>query len=363
MKIIHKYILRQTLQNFIGAISVFTLLFLVFDFFDRIDNIIPEDASALLILKYFLLKIPHIITLTLPVAILVGTMLTIGLLSKNSEITAMRASGLPVIWIASPLLKCALYLSLFSVVLNETIVPWSNRTAREIYNLDIRKKDKTGTYSQNDFWWRNGNTFYSIDTFDSRSNTLHLLSYFTLDAGFNIVARTEASEAGFVDPEVGWTMRGVTQYEFEGNVAKKRKYYSLALPINVKPIDFYDVKSDPDTMSFFQLRRFIKTQARNGLPTESYRADLYEKLTFPFVTFFAALVVLPFCLRSARTNSLSGSAIAGLVIGFTYYAVHSFSIAMGRAEIWNPLLSALMAPLLMGLVGLVLNLGAESPVE
>lgn len=363
MKIIHRYILRLTLQNFLGASGVFILLFLVFDFFDRIDNIIPEGASIWLILQYFLLKIPHITILTLPVTALVGTMLTIGVLSKNSEITAMRASGLPVVWIAKPLLISALLLSVGSILVSETVVPWANRRARDIYNIDIRKKDKSGTYSQTDFWWRTGSSFYSVDTFDSRSKTLHLLSVFTLDSGFNITARTEASEASFVDADLGWTMRGVSQYEFADGTAKKRSYPSLALPIARKPADFYDVKSDPDSMSFIQLRRFIKEQSRNGLPTESYRADLYEKFTQPFVAFFASLVVLPFCLKSARTNSLSGSAIAGLVIGLTYYAVHSFSIAMGRAEIWNPFVAALAAPVLMGLVGLVLNLGAEAPAD
>lgn len=363
MKIIHRYILRLTLQNLAGAAGVFILLFLVFDFFDKIDNIIPEGASIWLILDYFLLKIPQIAMLTLPVAALVGTMLTIGVLSKNSEITAMRASGLPVIWIAKPLLASALALSFASILVSETVVPWANSRARDIYNIDIRKKDKSGTYSQNDFWWRSGNSFYSVDTFDSRSKTLHMLSIFTIDSAFNILGRTEASEASFVDADLGWTMRGVSQYEFTENTAKKRIYESLALPISMKPSDFYDVRSDPESMSFLQLKRFIREQSRNGLPTESYRADLYEKLTQPFVTFFAALVVLPFCLRSARTNSLSGSAIAGLVIGLTYYAVHSFSIAMGRAEIWNPFIAAIAAPVLMGLVGAILNLGAEAPAE
>ena len=114
-------------------------------------------------------------------------------------------------------------------------------------------------------------------------------------------------------------------------------------------------------MSYRRLSKFIREQKANGLAVSSYYADLYEKIAFPCVSFIVVLVSLPFALKPARTGSMAGSFLAGLVIGFTYYAVHSFSVAMGRAEMYPALLAAWMANILLGVIGVILNLGAESP--
>jgi lipopolysaccharide export system permease protein len=114
-------------------------------------------------------------------------------------------------------------------------------------------------------------------------------------------------------------------------------------------------------MSYRELRRFIKDQKRNGISTTQYLPDMHSKLAFPFVIFITGLVVLPFTLRPARSGSMAFSSLSAIFVAFTYYAVDSFSISMGRAELLPPLLAAWMANILMGIVALVLNLGAEAP--
>jgi lipopolysaccharide export system permease protein len=362
VKIIHRYVTREILRNVSLCSAGFCFLFLIFDFFDRVDNLLTEDTTFFTGLSYFLYKIPLIFNITLPVAMLVGTMFTIGLLSKNSEITAMRAAGMKVFWIAKPVLVTAIILSFFSIFVSETIVPYATRRTREIYNIDIKEKHKTGTYSRNDFWWRGGDTFFSANMFDSRDNSLLKLSKFELNPDFSFKTRTDSERAQWVNPRYGWTMERVTKYNFgEGDAPQMVNFKSLPLTIGEKPQDFYTAKTDPHTMSFLQLRRFIEKQLENGISTIGYKADLYAKLAFPFVIFFSSLVVLPFALKPGRSGSMAVSFIAGIVIGFTYFAVHSFSLAMGRAEIWPPVVAAWMANVVMGVVGLILNLGAESP--
>src|SRR5262245_23613213 len=123
MKILHRYILKQLLWNIFLSLLVFIFLFLIFDFFDRIDNILAEKAGILTIIEYFALKVPGTFTLVCPIAMLVGTLFTIGLLSKNSEITAMRAAGCTVWWLAAPAVITGLVVTLISLAFNETAVP------------------------------------------------------------------------------------------------------------------------------------------------------------------------------------------------------------------------------------------------
>lgn len=361
MKILTRYLLSVLIKNFLTGLALCTLLFLVFDFFDRIDNLLAENAGLWLIIQYFLFKIPLMISLMLPVAVMFTTLFSFGLLSKNSEITAMRAAGIPIRKLAKPLVGFSLCLSVFSILLNELIVPATERRQREIYNIDIRQKDKRGGYSQSFFWWRRADTFYSSNTFDSRTNRLMNLSAFELNKDWRAEKRIDSNETFYIDPVVGWSMKGVKTFRFERNTINVASEPSLPLPIPEHPQDFYDVKAEPFSMSFLELRDFIKQQQSNGVPVNDYISDLYSKLAFPLVTLITAMVVLPFSLLPARSGSMAVSVLAAVIIAFAYYAVDSFSVAMGRAEILPPLVAAWTANIVMGAVALILNLGAESP--
>jgi lipopolysaccharide export system permease protein len=362
MSILHRYILKETAKNIALCSIGFCSLFFLFDFFDRIDNILDDSPSTILIVRYFLYKIPQFFTFTLPIASLVGTMLALGLLSKKSEFTAMRAAGLEVTYLIRPVLLLTLSLSILSIALNEIIVPYCTRTQKEIYNIDIKKKDKKGTYGQSDFWWRAGNTFFSADFFDSRDNRLLNLHQFSLANDFSVLNRTDAKLTHWIGVDYGWTSFDVRRFNFDDQVTPiERSFKSLPLEIDRTPEDFYAREIEPLSMTFLELKSFIIEQQGNGVASTNYLADLYAKLSFPFVTLIVAIAAVPFALRPARSGSLAMSFTAGLIIGFSYFVVHSFSLAMGRAELWSPILAAWSANILLAIVGGVLLLGSEAP--
>jgi len=364
MSKIQKYLMRSLLYYFMLSIGVMTTLFLVFDFLDRIDNLMAANASFISSVMYFALKIPLTVTLMLPVSMLSAVLFSYGILAKQGEITAMRAAGLSLATLSKPVVIVGIAVSLTAFLINETVVPAATRKVREIYNIDISQKDKSGTYSQGDLWWREGGRLYTVEQFDSRNNSLNQVSWFDLDtAAFRPERRTDAKVGSFVDNDLGWGFRGVQQYEFSDGSFKSlpQQFYSLSLPLRKNPQDFYDVRTDRYSLSFLEMRHFIKTQARNGIPVKNYLADLYEKLSFPWVSLLCGLVVLPFSIRPSRSSGLASTILVALVIGFSYYAVHYFSLSLGRALIWPPLLAAFMANILLGSVAVILNLGAEAP--
>ncbi len=369
MSIIQRYVLKLAAKNLFASLAIFCALFLIFDFFERVDHLIFEGASFWLTVNYFLLKIPLFVSLMLPVSMLVAVVLTLGILAKNSEIIAMRAAGLKIFWIARPLFMLAGGLSVFSILLNETLVPYTQRRQSEIYNIDIRQKDKRGGYSQENFWWRDKDKFYKVDMFDSRSNQMLGLSEFEINENFELARRTDAQSAHWIDELLGWSMSDGKEYKFSAQVKKPeanpeiavKSFNKLPLPISTKPQTFYDVKMDPFSMSFFQLRKFINRQRDNGIPISGYLADLHAKISFPCVILIVTLVALPFCMRPARSSSLASGFLAAVILGFSYHLVHSLSLAFGRAELWPPMLAAWMANILLAFVGIVLSLGAEAP--
>ncbi len=364
MNRLQRYIYKQLMYFLALSIAVMTSLFLVFDFLDRIDNILAANAAFSSAVLYFLLKIPLTITLMLPISMLAATLFTYGSLAKQGEITAMRAAGMSLWALSRPVLIAGIGVSVFAFVLNETVVPGASKRVREIYNIDINQKDKTGTYSQGDLWWREGSRFYTVEQFDSRDGSLNGVTWFDLaEREFAPERRTDAERGTFVDPDLGWGFKGIRQYEFKDGrfESKPQQFYSLSLPIRKVPQDFYDVRTDRYSLGYWAMRKFIKTQSRNGIAVKSYLADLYDKLAFPWVSLLCGLVVLPFAVRPSRSGGLAATILVALLIGFSYYAVHYFSLALGRALIWPPLLAAFMANIVLGTIALILNLGAEAP--
>ncbi len=94
MKLIDQYILKEFLRFFLITFVSFIVLFLIIDFFEKSRMFMSNNATASQIGSYYLYSIPMIISLTIPAAILLSTLLTYSFLSKYSEITAMKANGI-----------------------------------------------------------------------------------------------------------------------------------------------------------------------------------------------------------------------------------------------------------------------------
>jgi lipopolysaccharide export system permease protein len=362
MSIIHRYILSSLLRNLALCITLFAALFLVIDFFDRIDNIVAAGASFGSAIEYFLFKVPLTLNLMIPLAFLVATLFTLGTLSKNSELTAMRAAGLSTFYLARPIYIAGIIVSLLSIVFNETIVPTATRRVKEIYNIDIQKKDARGAYSQSNYWGRKNNRFINLNMFDSRTDSMMGISVFHVNSDFEVTRRTNAVQGNWISGTYGWMMKDMTEYRFSSNnQTEYEKRATFPLATSEEPESFYNVETDADTMSYRTFRKYIKRQADSGVATARLLTDLYAKISFPFITFIASFIALTFAIRPARSGNLAMSFVAGLVIGFSFYVLHSYSIAMGRAEILEPMIAAWLANIIMLGVGSVLYLGVDSP--
>jgi lipopolysaccharide export system permease protein len=356
------YLISTFMRNFLFALTTLCMLFLIFDLFERIDEFLEWKATFATMLSYFFFRIPFVLGLMLPVAALIGTLLSLSLLSKSGELTAIRAAGLSAGKIARPILGCALITTFVAIAFQELVVPYSTRRANEIFLIDVKQRDRRGELSQNDIWWRSNDGFYSVRAFDSRTNTIYGLSKFVLNPSFEVVRRTDAAEVSWINETLGWSQKNVTDRTFsDSNQSNQKHYARLPLPIGENPSDLYDTKTDPNSMNFRALRRFIREQARNGISAREHLPDLYSKLSFPFVIVISVLVSLPFGIRQSRGTNAAKSFAAGLCMGFSYFAIHSLSVAMGRAELLPPLLSAWVTNLLLTGIGAILLAGADSP--
>ena len=154
MKIIDRYILKEFLRFFMIICITFIALYLIVDFFEKIRMFLSNHASIAQMASYFLYSIPMIISLILPPAVLLATLMTYGSFSKFSEITAMKANGISLYRISLPALIFAAVLAVFLFYFSELITPASIQKTEHIVKVEVQKQQTLGFFKQNEIWYR-----------------------------------------------------------------------------------------------------------------------------------------------------------------------------------------------------------------
>lgn len=146
MSILDKYILKQMMQPFLFGVAAFSTIFVASSFLFRVTQYITQyGASYSSLIRLFLCLMPEVINYTFPMSMLLAALLTMGQLSSNSEITAMRSGGLSFRRIAAPILAAGFVVSLFSVVWAEKVVPPAKSEYERIIKVEIKRDTKPRT--------------------------------------------------------------------------------------------------------------------------------------------------------------------------------------------------------------------------
>ena len=358
MTILDRYILREFFKLFLLTMLSFTMLYLIVDFFSRIRMFLSNHASAEQIIAHFGYGIPQIISHTMPVSMLLGSLLAFSLLSRNSEIVAMKSSGISLYRISLPLLGAAIFISACSFLFNEFITPYANQKAKYIEFVEVKKQQK-GVFKQNQMWHRSKNAIYNFAFFDPRANILRGITINYFDQNFSLISRIDAREAKWENKQ--WVLSdllitGFRQGDFP--VMEKAAHKVVFLP--EQPDDLKTVQKDTDEMGFMELRDYIGKLQANGFDAERLLADMHGKIAFVMVNIILAILGISFSLRSERSGGVALSIGAGIVIGFSYWIVFAFCLSLGRSSAVPPFLAAWLANMILGLVAIVLYLRVKT---
>ena len=139
MSILRRYVLLQFLRLAGLCQTGAIIVFLIADFIEHIDDLIEKKAALVDGFLYFALKVPHLVFLSLPIVVLLASILCLVLLTRNNEVVAMRACGASIHQVAAPLLAASLAISLLAFFLNERVVPQANRFGYYIWRVHIKK--------------------------------------------------------------------------------------------------------------------------------------------------------------------------------------------------------------------------------
>lgn len=355
LPLISAYLRKEFLRFFVLCLSLFLFLAILIDFFDRLDYLVKYKASVFTILRYFTFKIPLFISQTAPMAALTASLASLGLLSRQRELTALKACGVSLWQIAKPLLFASAVLSAAVWSWNESVVPFSYRQSRYINTVEIKKKAPKLLLHENGFWYHGNKAFYHIDRFDSRNSTLSGLTIYLIGEDFQIATLVEATKASWED----------NQWRFEGLQEKSLSLDSLSIReerkvlIQETPEDFALVDIEADEFSSRQLRQYIKDLQEKGLDSTTYQVDLYLKGAMPLAVFIMTLLGIALSVPGTRQLPLATAVGFALMVGFGYWLLLALTVSLGHGGVLDPLFAAWSANSVGLLLGVFFLLGVD----
>ena len=361
--ILDEYVLREFLLTFVMVLVTFVMLMLIFTFFELLSDIIRNKTPLVTVGEYLVNLTPSMIYVITPLSVLIGVLVVFGIMNRNSELTAMKATGVSLYRITVPVVAIAAVLSVSLFMFDELYLPQANRRQEALRN--VIKGKPAETFEHPGRKWIFGqqrpgqpSRIFYYEYFDSDIDTFGNISIFEFNPGsFTIAKRIFASTAHWEPKLNTWVFEDGWERTFNGSDITSYEDFPVKTfsEISEQPAYFKKEVRQSSEMNFGELAAYIHDLRQSGFNTVPLRVQLNHKLAYPLITLVMAVLAIPFALSMGKRGSLSSIAIA-IGVAIAYSVVSAFFDAMGNVS-WLPAFLAAWSPdLLFGLAGAYLLL-------
>ena len=349
-RLLDGYITRLAVK--VGALTFIGLLgiFYISTFIDMSDKLFKGQTTGAMMAQFFYYKTPEFVFFIIPLTILIGAMVTVGILTKNSELVVMQACGISLYRSAAPLVALAVLASGAMFLLQDRVLPYSNRRAAAIRHVIRGGSPRTFDVVNRKWLVARDGSVYNYTYYDTRLRELNGLSIFEFNQTHGgLVRRVYVGEARFT-PGTGqvWKSSNGWVREFANGIDLKAFVTFPSRDLKLEPPDYFATESpDADRMTYAQLQRYISFLKASGVNVVPQTVALHRKLSFPLVSLIMTLIAVPFAVMTGRRGALYGISV-GIVLSVVYWITTSVFSAVGSAGMLPPMLAAWSPNLLFG---------------
>lgn len=346
---LYLYISRQFVQQLTLSLSAFVSIYLLVDFFEKIDRLLRADFGLGGMIGYFLLKLPLALSQVLPAAVLLAVILTFGLLSRRRETIAIKCAGINIVQLLLPLLGLALLLSLLLGLLQLYLNPRLQWRLNQIWETQVEKKPARELMDLKSFWYKGDRAIFHIAEFQKTAKIMIDVKIYAFDRDFHLIQFIAARRATWTG-EYWHLQQGMVQTFLAGGRVISEAFQDRNLILTERPEDFVNLERRLNEMTGADLYRYILRLERDGYDSTSQWLEFFNRfslaLTPLIVTLIGASLVLwrenvniPFCLT------------LGIGLVFGYWLLHSFCNSLGSVGLLPALVAAWAADLIYALAG------------
>jgi lipopolysaccharide export system permease protein len=346
MKLIDRYLVKQFLQTIFFGLIAFTLIFVVIDMMENLDDFMDANVTIDVIFHYYFVFTPDMLKLITPVAILFAALFTAGKSANLSELTAIKASGVSMYRFMLPFIITTILISGVSIYFIGYLVPMANRTKSNIEREYLNRGYEY--FGSNIFFQDSPERVVSISFFDVSRNQANRVSIqeFNETSITAMSKRIDAVRMVFDSTSGAWILHDGSERIF-GAMEEKARYFTqdTVRNLNFLPGDLYTKQQKPEQMNLTELRSLIDNQVRAGNNPVNSQIEYYSRFSFAL----ASLVVVLFGLPISSNRRKGGLAIQiGIAIAatFIYLVFLKIAEAFGKNGAMDPLLTAWLPNLL-----------------
>jgi lipopolysaccharide export system permease protein len=347
MKIIDRYIFIQFLQLFAATMAVLLTLFILVTFFDLINDFLDSNAKFSQVVYYFLLKLPEAAFFMTPMAVLISSILTFSIISRNREVVIMMSCGLSAFRIVLPVLAAALAISFLSFLNGDLVLPKSWKKSQQIYYRDIKKTPYVSSHRQDRIWIKTDRgAIWNIAHMDAAAGIIFDVTVVEFSPDRSHFSSVVTAGTAYIENGKWIFEKGIVRrFDGEGRFKEEpfsKKSFGYA-------VDFATLKRSekrPEEMNFKEIRAYIVRLRSAGYDDTRYLVDMYVKITFPLICIVMAFIAVPFGLKTERAGGLLAGITSSVLLGFVFWFLFSIGVSLGHNGKLPPLLASTGAHLL-----------------
>lgn len=353
-KILDKYILKQVIELFLMGVFVFTTIIFASDtFITLIKQIakfgIPFKVAFIMIL----LNLPAVIVMTIPMGVLLSTVMTLNRLSLSSEITVMRACGIGLNRIAKPIFLFAVVMSLSSFFINETVVPVMTQQSTKLALWALEQKHIPDGKENFVFKETSDGGLLKRLFYVGQCKKKTLYNVTVLDNSKDGTIQVLQAREGKTSPK-GWEFKKGAAYTIanDGQVLNTTLFDTSVVKFGLD-LSKEANKNLAKEKNFGQLLKFLSNSDISKKDRQNYTIELFDKIALPLTTIVFVLVGVPLAITPPRVRYNRGFLFSILII-FAYYVVRALSISFGEAGSLTPFLAAWLPNIILTIWGTLL---------
>jgi LPS export ABC transporter permease LptF/LPS export ABC transporter permease LptG len=335
------YILKTFSYYFALLLAGFVVIFDAFTLFDLLGDISRNHIGWGVVFNYFRYLIPLMVYQLVPLAALVATLVTLGMLAKNNEVTAFKASGVSLYRLCLPLVLAGTVLAGGMFLLDDTFLPHANQRQDALRNQIKGRPAQTYLHPAHQWIFGENGKVLNYEFFDSDQNVFGGLSIFELDqTTFRMRRRVFAERAKWEPKLSAWILEEGWIRDFQGGrVTAYAPFKVLSLGEFSETPDYFkrEVRQSYQ-MNWRQLAEYIRGMQQAGFDTSRLAVQWHKKFAFPMIAAIIIFLSAPFAFLVGTRGAVGGLAVA-VGIGIIYWATAALFEAMGAVGQLPPLLS------------------------
>ncbi len=336
--VLGRYVIAHVLTGTLLALLLLVALDAVFAMIGELGDVGRGGYGIWEAAAYVLLTLPRRIYEMVPTAALLGSLLWLGNLAANSELTAMRSAGVTLGRLVFWVLQGGLIVVLGMVALGELVAPGAEARGQ---NLKTFALDERLTVSRIGLWARDGNRIVHAEAI-LPGDRLSGVRVIEISPAGEVTEITEARQASFEDG--AWVLTDVRRSRLSAAGVRAERVEHERVERLLSPEYLGVLVVEPRQMAALDLLAYISYLRENRLDSEAYEVAFWQRLTMPASTWVMLLLAIPFLFGRQREGGAGRRLFIGVVLGISFVLVMRVMTHMGMVYNLPPWLAA-SAPL------------------